>query len=263
MTQALYIYCFAPASYQAELNKLCAKLDHVALFSAGQLVAIYRQVAVTEFTGKTAEANLQDATWVLPRVQLHEAIIAQVMQISPIFPARFATLYSNHTALENFLQKNQYPIADFLQTVAGQQEWAVKGLLDKKTAIDYLVDLQLADNQTQLAESKGKRYFQQRQIQMQAEKQLSAWLQQLCDAQLAQLMPLAQNWLQRPVVAGPTENQGQCVINWAFLLKTEHITAFQQKLTDINTVLQQTGLRFEYSGPWAAYTFSQHIEIEN
>jgi hypothetical protein len=262
MTQALYVYCFAPAADQVQLESLVAQLIEIRLFSIGQLVAVYREVAISEFTGETAEANLQDSAWVLPRIQYHQTIITQIMQISPIFPTRFATLYSTHAALGRFMQKNQRAIADFLQQITGREEWSVKGLLNKNTAISYLVDLQLADNKSQLADSKGKRYFQQRQMQIQAEKQLPAWLQQLSQAQLAQLMPLAQNWSPRPVVA-QAENQGVCVINWAFLLETEHLIPFKEKLSEINHILQPTGLRFEYSGPWAAYTFSQHIELEN
>lgn len=258
MTQALYIYGFASATLQTELEKLCAQLTDIQLLCNSLLIAIYRIVTAEEFTGEQAEVQLQDPHWILPRVQHHEAIVAQVMSISALFPARFATLYSGYPALERFMHKNQYTISRFLQYIAGQQEWAVKGILDKKTAMAYWVSLQPVDIQS--APSKGKLYFQKRKLYLQSEQQLPQWLQYLCDAQLVQLMPFASNLRQRPVIA---QSKQQCIINWAFLLPTKYVSAFKQKLIDINTVLQPTGLHFEHSGPWAAYSFSQNIEIEH
>ena len=260
MTQAVYLFGLTCADRLEQLQQLTYHDNSLLLHSVASVLAIYTWVPLTEFCGTEAETRMQDLAWLLPRAQYHEQVIRQAMQYSPVLPTNFATLFSNLASLENYLSQHTVTITQFLLEITNKQEWAVKGLLNRSAAITTLVNQQLVQQSTQLANSPGKRYFQERQFHRQAEQQLQGWLKQVCGEIATDLAKRTSRFTKRRVWSpSDTDTHQEIIVNWAFLLSSEQLSDFLDQIKRINAQYAHLGLSFEYSGPWAPYSFSKII----
>ena len=60
------------------------------------------------------------------------------MSQAPVLPARFATLFTSVDSLQQSVLEHREAIAGFFAQLGDQQEWAVKGLLDRAGALERL-----------------------------------------------------------------------------------------------------------------------------
>ena len=120
---------------------------------------------MADFSGPEAEERLRDLTWIGPRAIRHQEVVAGLMRHSPVLPARFGTIFASLANLEKMLQRHHDSIDGFLKRITGQEEWAVKGLLDRQGAQEKLFSLNLAREAESLeALPPGKRYFEERRL---------------------------------------------------------------------------------------------------
>lgn len=256
---ALYLFCFARADLVGELEGTGVDGHHPLFVLRGSpdLGAVVSEVRLEDFCGPVAELRMQELAWVGPRAFRHEAVVEQVMRHSPVLPARFGTLFSSQESLAEFLATHRKTISQFLERVADQEEWSIKGLLDRKQALQALMSGSLAAQQVQLAAlPPGTRYFQEQRIRSAAEKELSRWLNETCRQVASDMRKQASDFRECQVVPRePPESGTEVVLNWAFLLPRSATTAFRLRIDRVNETHATPGLVFELSGPWPPYRF--------
>jgi hypothetical protein len=256
---ALYVFCFAQSELVGEFEGSSAEgCGALSLFHPfPDVCAVVSETPEEDFCGPGAEARMRDLAWVGPRALRHEAVVERVMRYSPVLPVRFGTLFSSQESLAEFLALHQKTIAGFLEQVTGQDEWSVKGLLDRRRAAANLLSTSLASGQEQLATlSPGKRYFEEQRMRAATERELSLWLKETCRQVASSLMSQASNFCECPVVLHETAEVGvEQVLNWAFLLPRSATRAFRAQISEVNAHHAQHGLAFELSGPWPPYRF--------
>ena len=229
----------------------------------GDLAAILSLVAREEFCGPVADTHLQDLAWVGPRVCRHQAVLEEAMHLAPILPARFGTLFSSIEALDRFMDQHRATIAGFLERVAGQEEWAVKGLLDRARAEDTLCRQMLAKDKAPLAASPGLAYMQEQRLRLKAKQELEDWLTEECSALLKTVTPLASETCQRQVLSREASGaEHEMVLNWAFLVPQGAVADFQKQVEHVNARRTPSGLTFAVSGPWPPFSFCPTLEAE-
>lgn len=256
---ALYLFCFARSDLVGELQGSGVDGRHPlsVLRRFPDVCAVVSEVAREDFCGPAAELQMQQLAWLGPRAFRHEEVVEEVMRHSPVLPARFGTLFSSLESLGGFLDKHREAISQFLDRVADQEEWSVKGLLDRREAAQALISANLAAQQEQLAVlPPGTRYFQEQQIRGGAEKELSLWLNETCRQIAGDLERQAADFCECPVGPHqPAESGIEVVLNWAFLLPRSATTAFRARIDQLNAKHAPQGLVFELSGPWPPYRF--------
>jgi hypothetical protein len=210
-----------------------------------------------DFCGEAAELRLRDLAWVGPRALRHEAVVEEVMRHSPVLPVRFGTLFSSLERLAEFLDKHRAVISEFLGRVADQEEWSVRGLLDRRQAEHALTAASLAAREAQLAAlPPGRRYFAEQRIRAGAEKELSLWLEETRRQVASHLREQASEFCECPEVPRePPESGIEVVLNWAFLLPRSATPAFRARVDQMNEKQAMGGLVLELSGPWPPYRF--------
>jgi len=215
------------------------------------------EVPEEDFCGPGAEARMRDLGWVGPQALRHEAVVEEVMRHSPVLPARLGTLFSSQERLAEFLDVHRRTIAQFLEQVSGQDEWSVKGLLDRRRATQSLASSSLAAGQERLSTlSPGQRYFEEQRMRTATERELSLWVKETCRGVANGLISQASSFCECPVVLRETaENGVEHVLNWAFLLPRSAVMAFRAQLSEVNAHHAEDGLSFELSGPWPPYRF--------
>jgi hypothetical protein len=219
--------------------------------------AVFSETELEEFCGQSAEARLQDLGWLGPRVCRHEAVIEEVNNRVPVLPAGFATLFISWDSFERFVLEHRDAVNGFFTELGDQREWAVKGLLDRGRAREGpgAPDGPAADERAPAA-SPGARYFEEKRIQAQWEREFNLRLKEFCRRAAAALAEHAGSFRERKVPAPVTaETDAEAVLNWAFLVSPAALDEFRGCLERLNGGEAFPGLALTLTGPWPPYSF--------
>jgi Gas vesicle synthesis protein GvpL/GvpF len=267
MEPGIYLYCLARLSQLPPLSFLGPGVDgqnSLAVATYQDLAAVWSPVPVEDFCGPEAEERLRDLTWIGPRVIRHQEVVAGLMRHSPVLPARFGTIFASLANLEKMLQRHHDSIDGFLKRIADQEEWAVKGLLDRQGAQEKLFSLNLAREAESLeALSPGKRYFEEQRLRAAVKQELQQWLQTVCREVWAELRKCAADARERRLLSREvTGNDQDMVWNWALLVPEKAVPDFQARLRNANARYAGHGLALECAGPWPPYSFTPALDME-
>jgi hypothetical protein len=254
---AYYLYCLTPSGCELQCSAAGVDERHPVLARAcGEACAIYSEVELSEFMGETAEANMQDLAWLGPRVCRHESVIEQVMGRAAVLPARFATLFSSLDSLEQFIVEHREAIAGFFAKLGERQEWSVKGLLDRAGALQGLFHPAAHE----LTGSPGMRYFQEKRIKAQLEREFNQRLRAFSQRAAAALGTHAGGFRERKVLTPVAEGtEAEVVLNWAFLIAPGAFEDFKASLERFNGGEAFPGLTLALTGPWPPYSFAPDL----
>jgi hypothetical protein len=264
--EGLYVYCFARSGMVPAIR--VAGIDGGGEVTAREVkgvVAVCSQVPLDEFAGQSAETNMNDLAWVVPRVCRHEQVIEEVMDHSPVLPVRFGAVFSSNEALAEFLEGKCEEICRFLDSVSDKEEWCVKGFLDPDRTSERLLasDPVLSEQCKQMSTSPGTRYFQQKRLRAAAEGQAKRWSQAVAQQVQEELKNLAVELcpleLRPPGVSG---RDADMVLNCALLLLRRRVADFRSEVENIRTKYAEEGLMVDLSGPWPPYNFCPSLGRE-
>jgi hypothetical protein len=259
---ACYLYCLAPSAGGVQVSVTGVDGRHPVLVRAcGGIGAVLGDVELGEFCGESAEARLQELAWLAPRVCRHEAVIEEVMSRVPVLPARFATLFTSFDSLERSVLENQQAITEFFRQLGDKQEWAVKGLLDRAGALEGPGSSgRPVTEEPAPVTSPGARYFQEKRIQAQWERDFNLRLKEFCQRAAAALGAHARGFRERKVLAAATaETDAEVVLNWAFLLSPAALEDFRVLVERFNGAEAFPGLMLALRGPWPPYSFAPDL----
>ena len=257
---AYYLYCLMPGGRDIRVSAIGVDGERpVWVHTCGEIAAALSEVELAEFCGESAEAHLRDLAWLGPRVCRHEAAIEELINRAPVLPARFATLFTSVDSLQQSVLAHREAIAGFFAQLGDQQEWAVKGLLDRAGALRALgVSVQAAE--AAAATSPGARYFQEKRIQAQCERDLNLRLKEHCRRAAAVLGTESGGFRERrvpgPAAAG---SDAEVVLNWAFLVSPAALMDFRGRLDRFNGAEGFPGLTLTATGPWPPYSFAPDL----
>jgi len=259
---AYYLYCLTPGGGGPPASVMGVDGQSAVLVRAcGEIGAVFSEVEVAEFCGETAEAHLQDLAWLGPRVCRHEAVIEEVMSRVPVLPARFATLFTSFESLKQSVLEHREAIAEFFAHLGDKQEWAVKGLLNRAGALEQLEhSVQPAAEERAAATSPGARYFQQKRVKTQLERDFNLRLKEFCQRAAAALGARAGGFRERKIlgpVTGGTD--AEVLLNWAFLLAPAALDDLRERLEQLNGGEAFPGLTLTLAGPWPPYSFAPNL----
>jgi hypothetical protein len=241
----------------AKIEESDALLQH----AVHGLVGVFERVPLGDFTGETGEAHLKDLAWLTPRALRHDKVIALVSRSSPVFPARFGTIFSSLDSLGLLMERHHDTIRSFLDRTAGTEEWGLKGYLDATKARETLVSSRMESQPAQLSGSAGLRYMQERRLHAQAETQLRHWLEETADRVRRELSAHSAESAERKLLPlGEPDPRGDMVINFAFLVPTASVKALREAGEALARELQEWGLSFEWAGPFPPYSFTPPLE---
>jgi hypothetical protein len=245
-----YLYCLTPGG--CGIRAPATGVDGapgVGVYDCGGIGAVCSEVSLAEFSGDAAEANLQDLAWLGPRVCRHEAVIEEVLAQAPVLPARFATLFTSRESMKQAVIGQREAIGAFFARLGDRQEWGVKGLLNRAAALEGPPG-HVEDQAADLAP--GARYFQEKRIRAQWERECNRRLQEFCRQAAAALGAHAGGFRERKVLAAEGTD-AEAMLNWAFLISPAALEEFRVHLERFKGGFP--GLTLALTGPWPPYSF--------
>jgi len=253
-----YLYCLTPGGCGVQASGIGVDgQGPISVRACGEIGAVLSEVDLEEFCGESAEARLQDLAWLGPRACRHEAVIEELMSRTPVLPARFATLFTSFDNVRQSVLAHQEAIAGFFARLGDQQEWAVKGLLDRAGALERLGS---SGQEPAPGASPGARYFQEKRNKAQLERDFSLRLREFCRRAAAALGTHAGDFRECKVLApAAAGTDAEVVWNWAFLLSPAALVDVRARLDRFNGADAFPGLMMALAGPWPPYSFAPDL----
>lgn len=263
--KAIYLFCFAYSYLVPEIAGTGMDGKSALIMQKFlDIAAVTSAVSLEDFSGPSAESRMQELSWMGPRACRHEEVIEEVMRRSPVLPARFGTIFFSLERLKRLLKVHYVAILQFLDRVAGKEEWAVKAFLDRGKAQENFLSEALATEAERLASlSPGRRYLQEQRIRDRVVKEMNRWLKVTCKGIWNDVSRYASDVRECKVLfQGLTEIHTDMIFNWAFLVSRDSVGNFHSRIRRANADYQKKGLFFQLSGPWPPYNFCPSLEIE-
>jgi len=258
--QGVYLYCFARCTVAGRIEAT-GVYDHteVTSLTVGEVAAVFSRVSMGDFIGPSGDANLRDASWIVPRARQHEQVVEEVMHLSPVLPARFGTVLSSTSILERLAAKNAETIRQFLERMVNLEEWSVKAFLDVPKAEGWLLRSPAALDETAAGQgpvSPGVRYIQGKRLRAHVLRRLEESSRQTAEevgralaAHAVDVCPL------RPQSKGASGRDGKMILNCALLLLKDRVAELREGASEIEARYADRGLSLNISGPWPPYSF--------
>jgi hypothetical protein len=257
----IYLYCLARVDCLATVkelagDKLCGVDQNycmAALPNSG-VVAVISEV----FLGEFSEANLQNLSWLGERAMRHEAVVARIMEVSPVLPVKFGTLYKSQASLKGFMQLHHDAIDQALELLRDKAEWSVKGYLleDAARKIIAAEDPEIQARRDAMSQSPGVRYLQKKQLENKIDTALEGALTRVNhDLHKALALKAEDSTALRLHASSVTGRTERMVFNGGFLLESESIADFRAALAEQQEAYRVIGLTLELRGPWPPYNF--------
>ena len=260
----VYLYCLArpeclSSTYFSPSEQQMAGVDVQFPVTAMHLdkiglVAVISQVILSDFS----DSNLQDLNWLGPRARTHESVVQEVMQLSPVLPVKFGTIYRSNSGLADFINHNGALILQALHQVHGKAEWSVKAYIDEARVRVFVTETnpEIQELTARLSVSPGLRYMQQKQVDLRVETALSGWASEVAGKIEEILAPNAVGIstlkLHSSAMSGRPERM---IYNGGFLLDNSNIDSFENVIQQLQSRYESSGLILELRGPWPPYHF--------
>jgi hypothetical protein len=255
----VYLYCFARRAVAGQFaTRGIENSAEVLALPIGQVAAVFSAVSLAGFVGPSGAAHLRDASWIIPRARQHERVVEEVMQLSPVLPARFGTVLPSPATLAQLASRNAARIEEFLARMANREEWSVKAFLDVPTTEAWLASLPFVADESPPPRpaSAGLRYIQNKRACLHARRHLEDCRRQMAERIEQALAPHAEEVRPlRPQPTGAPEHAGKMVFHCALLVASDHVAELQARARDIEAQYTEQGLTLSLSGPWPPYSF--------
>lgn len=273
MSNVLYLFCFARTDRLPAIETLGGGIANnqgvraeLFLREALGITAVLCNVQIEEFTGPQAISLLKDLSWLTPRACSHQEVVEQVMHHSPVFPARFGTLFSEMARLDDLMFKHHDAIWAFLEYADDHEEWGIKGLVDRTKAEQYIVSERFAELKNNIQSlTPGKRYLYERSLRSNAKKNLDHWLCETADTISRKFRGFSSDFRSRkpisPSAIGRTEDMS-VMLNCSVLVSRTSHSKLQAQIDQLNRSYATSSVTFDISGPWPPYSFCPPIEMD-
>lgn len=255
--QLIYLYCVTNrVSGLAEIKNLVKEIYFI--HHAG-IYAVISKVSGDEFSEENLKRNFKDIEWVKTRASLHEQIIEGVMKNSSVVPFKFATLFNSEDSLKTCIENHEQELKEHLRNVEGREEWGVKIYCDMDKLKQGLIreDGEIFALQSEISSSTpGKAFLLERKKQERLNIEATGKVNEYCQDSFARLGELSvRTRLNKLLPREVTERKDDMVLNSAFLVEKDKVSAFTRLVATLGTEYSGRGLYFDCTGPWPPYNF--------
>ncbi|MGG3470582.1 GvpL/GvpF family gas vesicle protein [Neobacillus pocheonensis] len=228
------------------------------------LAVVLTPVNAPDFSQQQLDLLVKNAEWLKEKAFHHHEVIEAVHKQVTVLPMSFCTIFQKEETLESLLSEQYDVFYQKLLSLKGKQEWNVKMFCNKEKALAYVIDhspavMELKEKLTMMP--KGKQFIMKKKLEnliaSQFEVEQMKWWQEINQ----ELMPfvhdinLRKNWGKEV-----TERKDEMIINCDYLLETNNVDHFLNKIQDIEKTYTPFGCTFHITGPWPAYHFSKMVK---
>ncbi|WP_064092049.1 GvpL/GvpF family gas vesicle protein [Rossellomorea aquimaris] len=265
MGDLLYLYGLIPTEEATNQSLPSMKgfdgESDIYTIEIGDVTAIVCKLVSSEYSEGTIKDKIDnDMEWLQEKAFHHHETVLMVSKMYTIIPLKFCTLYKNEDSLQNTIKSNINKLENAFSQLEGNEEWNVKIYCDDKQLRKKVSESNPAIEEKRIEISelpKGRQFFEKKKIDQLIDQELENEKNQLCEEVHEKLKgkslqgSIKKNWSKD--VTGRQENM---TWNSVFLLQADKVDEFLEEVKKYEEELEETGWKFEATGPWPPYHFS-------
>lgn len=259
-TSICYVYGIVPSALDAASAPTGLDDARVELEACDGVAALVSSVDRDAYTPSSLEESTGDVDWMSPRAVAHDRVLTWASDRGAVIPMPMFSLFTGAAAVQRMLRERSSQLAETLRRVAQGREYALRVYRVDAELMDSMVALsprlaELAEKAA--ASSPGQRYLLERKLEDEKRGEMRGVTIEITDAIVGALSANALETV-RSVIPRVTDaaGRGTMVLNAAFLVAPNRLTAFQQTLTSLVEQHGARGFRFDFTGPWPPYHFA-------
>jgi hypothetical protein len=257
-----YVYGVVPAGFAAA--SMPEGLDDSAVIleraERGEVAALVSQLEHPDYQPAVLEERSGDVEWLSSRATAHDRVLTWASDHGAVVPLPMFSLFSGERAVQTMLQERAAQLAATLERIGAAREYALRVYRVDSELLAAIPALspRLQELTTNAAKaSPGQRYLLERKLENEKKAEMRAVTGRIVDEIVEALRPNARAVVRSPIprIADAESVRGTMVLNAAFLVEPNTLTAFQKTLTALVAERGAQGFRFDFTGPWPAYHF--------
>ncbi len=231
-----------------------AREERLMTHRVGSVTALIGIVCVGDYCGPDSAAHLADVAWLAPRARRHAELIQWAMELSPVFPVPFGTLYSSLESLTTFMQAHETTIRNFLTAAADNEEWELRvaARLDNPTVLDRLARKAWPEWEDL---PKGARYLRLCRDRSALAAFGNVEAAAAASRLVAQLKPMATSIRERSAAGS------DFAARHALLVPKSNVAAMRERVGEAIAELHDDFVAFSLSGPMPPFSFRPDLPV--
>jgi hypothetical protein len=207
--------------------------------------ALVSHVPRERFSEEALKERLEDLESVELLARAHDAVLEAALAAGAVVPVRLCTVYSSLHALDTLLEREGPALRAALDRLSGMQEWGVKAFL--RAPVPASPADEAASGTEYLSKKRERRdaAVAGREATDTAVAQIHARLTECATA----------STLSRTHDRQLSGRDTEMVLNAAYLVPAEGVTAFRAIVEDLARRHETEDVELELTGPWPPYHF--------
>lgn len=226
--------------------------------------AVCCAVPEEEFSGEALRLCLADVSWLDRRVRAHESVVEAVLEVAPVLPMRFCTIYRDEDGVRQMLRRHGGAFAQALAFLKDKIEVGLKIYSDRK-----MMRLKVSQEDARILgmvdeierTPAGTAYLLKKRYEQQMERRVEEERAALVDTVQAGLQAYVVERFGHDSTYDPREDNA-LVMNASYLIDGARFGDVVNWVQEVNERYGLCGLRCALSGPWPPYCFAGQLELD-
>ncbi|MEV2252872.1 GvpL/GvpF family gas vesicle protein [Streptomyces sp. NPDC050147] len=210
------------------------------------LIAVVGTVPEQDFAEEPLRRHLEDLDWLSATARAHQSVIDALTAVTTPLPLRLATVFRDDAGVRAMMEAREDSLRRTLERLDGRVEWGVKIYADAEAARPA------AEPEKAVS---GRDYLRQRRQRNRAHEEMWESAEKFARRLHDTLCEQAEDArLHAPQNSALSKESGRNVLNAAYLVPRADSEAFVELVERVKG--EESGMRVELTGPWAAYSFA-------
>lgn len=258
MDSIRYVYGVVPSTFAGAGDPKGLDGLTVDRVIEGDLAALTSSLSPTDYSPERLEANTALVEWLGPRAVAHDRVVTWAGDAGPVIPFPMWTLFASEAGIRGMLRDRSGEFRETLASVAGTHEYAVRIFASPLKVEEQIARLRPAIAELEASAAKagpGQRYLLQKKIAEQREGEVRAFLRETAADCYGQLEGVAVKAVRHQLPSETPAGKGRAILYAAFLVGDSELDEFRRVLTSLVNQHRDSGLDFDFTGPWPPYNF--------
>jgi Gas vesicle synthesis protein GvpL/GvpF len=262
MTGETLVYVYGITEPPQPLDVLGTGIDpdsEVRMVVDGNLLAIVSDVPAREFSTEPLKEHLNEMEWLRLKVPVHQRVLADALEGSPVVPMRFCTIYESDEHVRLLMRQHEQVLKAALSDIREKREWGVKLFFDREEVSDWVVreDSEIeAKKRATEAGSEGRRYLMNKQLDRLIEEASQSAVSSVArDVHDRLSMVSEASHVGRPQNKDLSGDARDMALNGAYFVHTDRKSEFRAIVEELGRTYSGQGFGLQMTGPWPPYNF--------
>ncbi|MBS2970243.1 GvpL/GvpF family gas vesicle protein [Metabacillus sp. KIGAM252] len=232
----------------------------------GSVTAVICELDPAEYSEEQIKEKVNEMEWLHEKAFHHHEMLMMLEKGYTLIPTKFCTIYSSLDSLTETITQYKERMLELFVYLEGKEEWNVKIFSDDSQMRETFGE----NNPTVMAKKEeiaqlppGRQYFEKRKLDQLVDREMELEKNRICEQIHKDLVPFSEdNTVKKTWSQDVTGRDEQMCWNSVYLLPKDQIAAFKEKIQHAAEAYQESGWKFEPTGPWPPYHFASLLTGE-